>query len=141
MDCRILDQGTLENAEHLIVRSEMFRHDMNFSNLLMKISNQKVQINRISLNTVADSMDTWLEHGRPVGTSWLFQIRQVAGEEPSRYIQILRRNAQVIEWDRRSIKVSMGQSSIISVSYGDSIFHDNGYRREIWIVKMEVLHR
>ncbi|CAP30925.2 Protein CBG11843 [Caenorhabditis briggsae] len=41
----------------------------------------------------------------------------------------------------QSIKISMGQSSILSVSYGNSILHDAGSRREIWIVKMEVLRR
>ncbi|PIC50963.1 hypothetical protein B9Z55_000166 [Caenorhabditis nigoni] len=133
MDNRILDKEILVNAEYLIVRSEMVGQDMNYLDLLM-ISNQKIRIKGISLDTVAGLIECWLEHGRPVGTCWLFEIPQVAGEKLSRYIKNLRMNAQVIESDRRSIKLSMGRSSILSVVHGDSTLHDN----EIWIVIMEL---
>ncbi|CAO4360208.1 unnamed protein product [Caenorhabditis nigoni] len=84
-------------------------------------------------------MDLWLAHGRPVGTSWSFKTE---GSEPSEYIDVLRGNAQVIESDRRSIKLSMGSSTILSVFYDGPKTDDSSvYQRDAWTVNMEVFKR
>ncbi|CAO4360215.1 unnamed protein product [Caenorhabditis nigoni] len=141
IDHRILDHEILTNAEYLIVRSEWFRDDANSLNLLKKISNQKIQFNRISLNTVASLTGFWLKNGRPVGTSCSFEIRLVSREEPSRFIKVLRRNARAITSDRGSIEMSMGPYSFLSISYDNQILYDPVNQQDIWMVKMEVLHR
>ncbi|PIC50901.1 hypothetical protein B9Z55_000162 [Caenorhabditis nigoni] len=141
MDTTILDHETVANAEYLIVRLEWFREDANSLNLLMKISNQKIQVNRISLNTVASLTGFWLKHGRPVGTSWSFEVQLAAREEPSRFIKNLKRNARAIASGRGSIEMSMGPYSFLSISYDNQILYDPVNQQDIWMVKMEVLHR
>ncbi|PIC51057.1 hypothetical protein B9Z55_000172 [Caenorhabditis nigoni] len=136
IDSRILDHEILVNAENLLIHSGMFTHETD----LMKVSNLKVQLFPIRVGFFADLMNAWMEKGRPVGTSWSFEVQRLPfqSEEPSGYIDILRGNARVIESDRRSIKLSMGLSSILSVSYGDPIFHQS-INRNNWTLKMEVL--
>ncbi|CAP30926.1 Protein CBG11844 [Caenorhabditis briggsae] len=133
----ILGHEILVNAEYLVVGSQLYNYDS--MDLLMKISNLKVRLPPISLNTFAHLMDLWLEHGRPVGTNWSFRVK---GSELSEYISTLREIAQAIESDRRFIKMPMSPSSILSVSYDDPILHGAINRQEmIWTVKMEVLQR
>ncbi|CAO4360214.1 unnamed protein product [Caenorhabditis nigoni] len=141
MDQRILDHEILVNAEHLIFYSRIVLFNMGFMNQLMKLPNLKVQIFRIPEDFFADLMDLWLEQGRPIGTSWSFEVEELVGEEPFGYIDILKRNSEVIESDRRSIKLSMGPSSILSVSYGDPRLYIPVFRTERWTVRMEVLQR
>ncbi|PIC50848.1 hypothetical protein B9Z55_000159 [Caenorhabditis nigoni] len=133
---RILAHEVLVNAEYLVVCSQ--RNNYDSVDLLMKISNQKVRLSPISEYTVALLIDLWLEHGRPVGTSWSFRVK---GSEPSRYISILKGLAEVIESDRRSIKVPMSPSSILSVSYDDPTLAYSTDQLMTWTVKMEVLQR
>ncbi|PIC51014.1 hypothetical protein B9Z55_000169 [Caenorhabditis nigoni] len=151
MDNSILDHEILVNAENLIVASQSSTYGVYTDNHLHKISNLKVRLFSITEMSVVGLMDMWLEQGRPVGTSWSFEVDGSAEDEPIGYINTLRsiarsrENAQLIETDDRrqvkSIKLSMSPSSILSVSYGHPICHDHVNRRVTWKVKMEVLQR
>ncbi|CAO4360217.1 unnamed protein product [Caenorhabditis nigoni] len=142
MDQRILDHEILVNAEQLIFYSRIVIFNIGFMNQLMKLPNLKVKMFRIPKDFFADLMDLWLKKGRPIGTSWSFEVEELVGEEPLGYIDILKRNADVIESDRRSIKLSMGSSSILSVSYGDPRLRGLPiFQIESWTVRMEVLQR
>ncbi|CAO4360206.1 unnamed protein product [Caenorhabditis nigoni] len=135
MDHRILDHEILVNAEHLTICDGIERLERRSMNHLMRVSNLKVQMFWIPPNLFAYFMNLWLRHRRPVGTSWSFRTED---SEPSDYIDILRGNAQVTELDHRSIKLSMGLSSILSVSYGDPAFHQS-ININNCTLKMEVL--
>ncbi|PIC50866.1 hypothetical protein B9Z55_000160 [Caenorhabditis nigoni] len=142
MDQRILDHEIVVNAEHLIFYSAFEMFNIDFMNQLTKLPNLKVKMFRIPKDFLADLMDLWLKNGRPIGTSWSFEVEGLVGEEPFGYIDILKRNADVIESDRRSIKLSMGPSSILSVSYGDPRLRGIPiFQLESWTVRMEVLQR
>ncbi|PIC50980.1 hypothetical protein B9Z55_000167 [Caenorhabditis nigoni] len=141
IDYRILDHEILVNAEHLLIHTGVQRFNISFMYQLNKVTHLKVQIFCILPTFFAYFMDLWLEDGKPVGTSWSFRVED---SQPSEYIDVLRGNAQsafAIPQQRqsfRSIKLSMGPSSILFVSYDD----DSGfYQREAWTVKMEVLQR
>ncbi|CAO4360211.1 unnamed protein product [Caenorhabditis nigoni] len=139
IDYRILDHEILVNAEHLLIHTGVQRFNISFMYQLNKVTHRKVQIFCILPTFFAYFMDLWLDDGKPVGTSWSFRVQDT---EPSEYIDVLKGNAQVIESDRRSIKLSMGPSSILSVSYDDPEHDDRGfYQRDAWAVKMEVLQR
>ncbi|CAO4360212.1 unnamed protein product [Caenorhabditis nigoni] len=139
MDFCTLDHEILVNAGNLLIQAGFEIHDESDMDELMEVSHPKVQMFRTSPYLFSYFMDLWLARGRKVGTSWSFRVEQ---SEPYEYIDILRGNARVIESDRRSIKLSMRPSSILSVSYGDRELHDDGfYQQEAWSVKMEVLKR
>ncbi|ULU09203.1 hypothetical protein L3Y34_013954 [Caenorhabditis briggsae] len=137
VNLRNLDHEIVVNTEKLHLYSGGYICHID---QLMRVSNLKVRMFRIPENRFARLMSLWLENGRPVGTSWSFEVQGLPfqREEPLRYIDILRGNAQVIESDRRSIKLSIGPSSILFVSYGDPIFHQSINRNQ-WSLKMEVL--
>ncbi|PIC50915.1 hypothetical protein B9Z55_000163 [Caenorhabditis nigoni] len=117
MDQRILDHEIVVNAEHLIFYSAFEMFNIDFMNQLTKLPNLKVKMFRIPKDFFADLMDLWLKKRKPIGTSWSFEVEGLVGEEPFGYIDILKRNADVIESDRR-FHLSLHLPSLRSVEKG-----------------------
>ncbi|KAF1764445.1 hypothetical protein GCK72_004393 [Caenorhabditis remanei] len=129
----------VKESKCLVINNLMYA-ELSWTPILQNLTNQKVLLlreNRLHPpNNYVDLIENWLETGRPVGTTFIMEIRKE--ETVKQCLETLKQRHDVYAWSERLVQLRINSYSMLDVCY-EATFSLYMHHQPEWLLSLTVV--